>query len=117
MPATRRSSAAKPAAKASAAKSSSGKLPSGLYPSIAVSDFANFAGHLYAAHTVASKSPSEPAIVGFLVVALAAFVGTLRFGFSENTFSAANGALADLATYMGLPLSALARRPSCSDKV
>lgn len=44
------------------------------------------------------------AVLGFALVAVAAFVGTLRFGFSETLFAQANGDLADAAAYIGLPL-------------
>ena len=42
------------------------------------------------------------AALGFGLVAFAALVGTLRFGFAEHLLAQANGDLADLAAYVGL---------------
>jgi hypothetical protein len=47
--------------------------------------------------------------VGFLTVALAGFVGVLRFGFSESMFAQANGDLADVAGFVGLPIVGLSQ--------
>jgi hypothetical protein len=55
---------------------------------------ANDSGHIYVA-------------AGFFTVALAAFVGVLRFGFSESIFANANSHLADVAAFVGLPLVGL----------
>ena len=67
-----------------------------LYPSIAVSDAFNTAGHCYAAWAAIQHGRTDAAL-GFAVVAVAAFFGTLRFGVSETTFAGLNGRLADLA--------------------
>jgi hypothetical protein len=42
--------------------------------------------------------------IGFITVAIAGAIGVLRFGFSESLFAKANGDLADLAAFVGLPL-------------
>ena len=73
-----------------------------LYPSIAISDAVNAAGHALAAHMLWSSE--RLAALGFLIVALAASVGVLRFGFDERTFTQANSDLAELSAFVGLPL-------------
>lgn len=75
----------------------------GLYPSIAVSDAFNVAGHAFAA-ALAREKGNTMAAIGFSTVALAGTVGVFRFGFSESMFAAANGYLADVAAFIGLPL-------------
>lgn len=82
------------------------KFQGGLYPTVAVSDAFNVAGHLYAALIAVEKNESIAA-TGFIAVALAGFIGVLRFGFSESLFSRANGDLADIAAFVGLPLVGL----------
>mmetsp|Transcript_10560 Transcript_10560/g.20981 ORF Transcript_10560/g.20981 Transcript_10560/m.20981 type:complete len:244 (-) Transcript_10560:871-1602(-) len=91
--------------KATGAKALSRTLfPSkGLYPTIAVSDSVNAGGHYVAAYICAQSGYSEAAW-GFLSVAVAATIGVLRFGFDEDLFADANGATADFAAYVGLPL-------------
>ena len=64
-----------------------------LYPSIAVSDAFSSAAHLVAATVAREAHPDKPAWVGFAIVAVASFIGTLRFGFSEKYFSKANEVL------------------------
>ena len=86
----------------SAATAESGSL----YPTVAVSDAFNAAAHGYAAH-VAHGHGETAAALGFGIVALASFVGTMRFGWSDN-FARANGDLAHLAAFLGLPLVGLA---------
>merc|ERR1711865_1063597 len=78
-----------------------------LYPTIAVSDAFSSAAHLAAAAVAREAQPDKPAWLGFTVVALASFIGTLRFGFSEEKFSRANEDLARVAAYLGLPLVGL----------
>lgn len=78
----------------------------GLYPTVAVSDAVNFIGHAWAARQ-AYIADEPDAALGFALVAEAAMVGTLRFGFSERLLAQANGDLADLAAYVGLPLVGL----------
>jgi hypothetical protein len=73
-----------------------------LFPSVAISDFVNAAAHAYAAWLVLSTSTM--AGLGFALVAIAAFIGTLRFGVSARLFRPANEGLADLAAFVGLPL-------------
>ena len=75
----------------------------GLYPTIAVSDAFNVAGHVFAA-ALAREKGNTLAAIGFSTVALAGTVGVFRFGFSESLFAAANGYLADVAAFIGLPL-------------
>ena len=73
----------------------------GLYPTIALSDGVNCIGHAWAswyAYTVGAPD----AALGFALVAEAALVGTLRFGFAERLLAQANGDLADLAAFVGL---------------
>jgi len=74
----------------------------GLYPTVAVSDLFNVLGHAAAAYLVSSVAPF--ASYGFATVAVAAAVGVLRFGFSEDMFAATNGDLADYAAFVGLPM-------------
>jgi hypothetical protein len=73
-----------------------------LFPSVAISDLVNAAGHAYAASIVFQSSLT--AALGFSIVAIAALVGTLRFGISARTFRPANENLADLSAFVGLPL-------------
>jgi hypothetical protein len=80
------------------------KFQGGLYPSVAVSDAFNTATHIFAAMTALALRPNEPAWLGFGLVAFAGAIGTLRFGFSESLFAKANGDLAGLAAFLGLPL-------------
>ena len=79
----------------------------GLYPTIAVSDAFNAAMHASAALIIHKQYPCDPAALGFATVAVAATVGTARFGYSESMFANANGDLADLAAMVGLPLVGL----------
>ena len=65
-------------------------------PTVAVSDAFNVAGHLLGAQVVWERD-DKAAALGFLLIAVAATVGVLRFGFSERLFAKANGDLADLA--------------------
>ena len=78
----------------------------GLYPTVALSDAVNCLGHAWAAK-VASGVGASDAALGFALVAWAALVGTLRFGLSERLLAKANGDLADLAAFVGLPLVGL----------
>ena len=79
-------------------------LPSGgLYPTIALSDGVNCIGHAWASGYAYSVGAPDAAL-GFALVAEAALVGTLRFGFAEHLLAQANGDLADLAAFVGLPL-------------
>jgi len=89
---------------------SSLKFQGGLYPTIAVSDAFNVVGHLYAAHIALGKSDIL-ATVGFLTVAFAGAIGVLRFGFSESMFAGANGDMADVAGFVGLPAVGLSFVP------
>ena len=73
------------------------------YPTIAVSDAFNALGHWYAA-AICYENGNLQGAAGFSLVAIAASVGTLRFGLSEKIFCKANSDLADLATFVGLPL-------------
>ena len=70
-----------------------------LYPTIALSDAYNTIMHCACRITY---SHNEFIGLGFLLVATASFVGTLRFGFSEKAFATANGQLAS-AALVGLP--------------
>ena len=76
-----------------------------LYPTVAISDAFNTVLHAAAAVVVLYKptSGNEAAAIGFALVAIASFVGTLRFGFS-TAFAPANESLAGLAAFVGLPL-------------
>ena len=67
------------------------------YPSVALSDSFNAAAHLAAAAAAQTAQPQLPAWLGFALVALAAAVGTLRFGFYPSIFAQANDDLARLA--------------------
>jgi hypothetical protein len=80
------------------------KFQGGLYPTVAVSDAFNCMAHAAAAVLAHNSAPLSPAAIWFAMVALAAFVGTLRFGFSESLFARANGDLANLCAYLALPL-------------
>ena len=80
-----------------------GLLSGGLYPTVAVSDAFNAAAHGWAAVKM-HEAGEQPAAMGFGLVAVAATVGTLRFGASERLLAQANGDLADLAAFVGLPL-------------
>jgi hypothetical protein len=93
--------------------SSSGVFVGGLYPTVAFSDAFNAAGHFYGALLCFEKG-ERLAGCGLMTVALAAFVGVLRFGFSESMFAGANGHLADVAAFVGLPLVGLAYLSRCS---
>ena len=84
----------------------------GKYPTVAISDSFNAAGHLYAAQLAFASSQSDAAF-GFLSVGVAATVGTYRFGFDEGS-AAANGDLADLAAFVGLPLVGRAFLPTAA---
>ena len=90
----------------------------GLYPTVAISDTFNAAGNYMAAWTCMSCN-HQAAAYGFLVVAIAASVGVLRFGFSERAFAKANGDLADAAAFVGLPLVGLdfLIHPAGSDEI
>merc|ERR1711934_754741 len=77
------------------------------YPSVALSDSFNAAAHLAAAAAAQTAQPQLPAWLGFALVALAAAVGTLRFGFYPSIFAQANDDLARLAGFLGLPLVGL----------
>jgi hypothetical protein len=74
----------------------------GLYPTVAISDAFNAALHLLAAQ-IAYQHHNYTGMIGFLNVALAASVGVLRFGFNEDRYALANGHLADLSAFVGLP--------------
>jgi hypothetical protein len=74
----------------------------GLYPTVAISDAFNAFCHLLAAVIVYQRGNSL-AMIGFLTVAFAATVGVLRFGFNEDRYALANGHLADLSAFVGLP--------------
>ena len=58
-------------------------------------------GHAWASWYAHEVGETDAAL-GFALVANAALVGTLRFGFAENLLAQANGDLADLAAYVGL---------------
>lgn len=75
----------------------------GLFPTVAISDCFMGVCHVIASHTAYAQGAHEAA-AGFALVALANFVGVLRFGYSETYFATVNGDLADLAAYVGLPL-------------
>lgn len=75
----------------------------GLYPTVAVSDGFSAAAHAYASYR-AYEAGAVQAAAGFALVVAASLVGVLRFGYSEKFFAQANGDLADLAAYLGLPL-------------
>lgn len=77
-----------------------------MYPTIAVSDAFNTACHAWAAHHALACGELEAAL-GFGIVAAASGVGTARFGLSEDAFAQANGDLAHLAAFLGLPLVGL----------
>jgi hypothetical protein len=73
-----------------------------LFLSVAISDLINAVAHGYAASVMTTVS--VPAALGFGIVAIAAFIGTLRFGVSARTFRPANEGLAEMAGVVGLPL-------------
>lgn len=75
----------------------------GLYPTVALSDFCSATAHAYASYR-AYEAGAVQAAAGFALVVAASLVGVLRFGYSEKFFAQANGDLADLAAYLGLPL-------------
>lgn len=75
----------------------------GLYKTIAISDAFNAAGHWFAAYEC-FKNGNTAGAIGFGSVALAATIGTLRFGFSETRYARANNRLAGWAAFVGLPL-------------
>jgi len=75
-----------------------------LYPTIAVSDAFQSLLHFYAA----SLCPVPTASLGLFTVGVAGSVGVLRFGLDEGTYATANGALADVAGFVGLPLVGVA---------
>ena len=81
-------------------------LTGGLYPTVALSDAVNCIGHAWAAKQAYAVGEPDAAL-GFALVAEAALVGTLRFGMSERLLAKANGDLADLAAFVGLPLIGL----------
>lgn len=76
------------------------------YPTVAFSDAFNALGHGYAALLV-WEAGEHVAATGFALVALAASVGVVRFGCSEAKFQGLNGALAELAGFVGMPLIGL----------
>lgn len=78
----------------------------GLYPTVAISDAFMVGAHLWSARRMRDDGATEAAL-GFWLVALAAAAGVLRFGYSESSFAAVNGHLAELATFLGLPLVGL----------
>ncbi len=78
------------------------KIQGGLYPTIAISDAFNALGHLIAA-SIAYEREYYVAAMGFLTVVVAATVGVLRFGFNELKYAQANGDLADISGFIGLP--------------
>ena len=89
-------------------------LPSGgLYPTIALSDGVNCIGHAWASGYAYSVGAPDAAL-GFALVAEAALVGTLRFGFAEHLLAQANGDLADLAAYVGLRTRRISLSPCLS---
>ena len=77
-----------------------------LYPTIALSDAYNTITHVLAG--IATYHLNEFIGLGFFLVAAASFIGTLRFGFSEKAFGKANGELATIAAFIGLPLIGIA---------
>jgi hypothetical protein len=77
-------------------------FPHGLYPSVAASDFFCSVSHAYASFMLISYPGLKLAGLGFLLVSLASFVGTLRFGFTED-LAGLNGDFANLAGFVGLP--------------
>ena len=77
-----------------------------LFPTIALSDAYNTIMHVCACRI--TYSHNEFIGLGFLLVAAASFVGTLRFGFSEKAFATANGQLASVAALVGLPCIGIA---------
>jgi hypothetical protein len=86
----------------------------GLYPTVAISDAFNAFFHFLAAYIVYQRE-NYIAMIGFLTVAFAASVGVLRFGFNEERYALANGHLADLSAFVGLPcvgISFLANIPN-----
>lgn len=95
--------------KASEDSQEKNKRRGGLYPTVAVSDAVNTVAHAYAAYITYNRvSYTGFAALGFGAVAVASFVGTLRFGFSEDLFAKANNDLANVAAFCGLPLVGLA---------
>lgn len=78
-----------------------------MYPTIAASDAFFAATSLAAARVAYQGAPSLPAWIGFALVAFAATVGTLRFGFAERLLAKANSDMAGLTAYVGLPLVGL----------
>jgi hypothetical protein len=81
-----------------------GKFQGGLYPTVAVSDAFMAGCNFWAAQTLFAAG-AEPQALGFLMVAVAASAGVLRFGVSESLFAASNTKLAVLAGLVGLPLA------------
>ena len=80
----------------------------GLFPTVALSDAVNTFGHAWAAAVAYSVGgTASDAGLGFALVAVASLVGTLRFGLSERLLAKANGDLADLAAFIGLPMVGL----------
>ena len=77
-----------------------------LYPTIALSDAYNTITHVLAG--IATYHLNEFIGLGFFLVAAASFIRTLRFGFSEKAFAKANGELATIAAFIGLPLIGIA---------
>ena len=77
--------------------------PPPLQPTVAISDAFNAAGHALAAALVWHRD-DKCAAYGFVIVALAATAGVLRFGFSEQLFARLNKHLAHTSAFIGLPL-------------
>jgi len=72
------------------------------YPTIALSDAFNAAGHALGAYYCWAADPN--AAIGLTYVTAAAVAGVLRFGLHAPTFSPANGAWAEAAGFVGLPM-------------
>ena len=77
-----------------------------LFPTLAVTDGACCVAHAVASYIVFKAHPEQPGWMGFLIVAAAAAVGSLRYGCSIR-FAKANESLALLSAFMGLPLIGL----------
>lgn len=105
---TRRRSVAAKAANANTAGSKKFYSSDGseLYPTIALSDAYNTMMHVCACKI--TYSHNEFIGLGFLLVAVASFIGTLRFGFSEKAFATANNRMASVAALVGLPAIGIA---------
>lgn len=96
-----------PRARTSTAKATKVHAQGGLYPTVAVSDAFNAAGCFAAAAIAHEGAPALPAWIGFLIVAIAATVGMVRFGFAESLLARTNADLAGLAAILGLPIVGL----------